>query len=157
MLNCATALTFVAFHHHPSWSVADAEIQHLPTSNHMVQRVHDLRHGSRKIPGMNPEQVDIISLQPLQTRFQRKLQVLARIASKIASHLAPELGRASELGSQNNLISIATLRHPLANPLLGLAELVQVGRVDEVAALLMEVIEDSKSCLLVALAHERRP
>lgn len=106
---------------------------------------------------MHPEQVDIIRLQPLQTRFQRKLQVLARIASEIASHLAPELGRAGELGSQNNLISISTLRHPLADPLLGLTELVQVGCVDEIAALFVEVVEDGKCCLLIALAHEGRP
>lgn len=45
-----------------------------------------------------------------------------------------------ELCRQHDLVAVLALRHPLAQPLLRLPELVEVGCVDEVAAVVKELI-----------------
>lgn len=47
------------------------------------------------------------------------------------------------MGRQTDFITILSLRHPFAYPFLGLLELVVVGRVNEVSALL----DVSEACL----------
>jgi hypothetical protein len=90
-----------------------------------------------------------------------------------------------ELGSQDHVIAVLALREPFADPSLRLLVLVVVGaivtlalassldikggnaamhlfstlnvRIDEIAALVVEVVQDLKHSLLVAFAHELRP
>lgn len=61
------------------------------------------------------------------------------------------------LGGDDHLVADAALPHPLADPDLGLLVLVVVGRVDEVAALAVEVVEDALGRRLVARPHVVRP
>ena len=81
-------------------------------------------------------------------------------------------------GGDDHLISVAAFLHPVADPLLGLFGLVVVGsgrsvsivivgqnsrgigdslRVNKIAAVLVEEIEDAFSLLAVAFAHEIFP
>lgn len=106
---------------------------------------------------MHPKQINIPRPQPLQTPLHRQPQILPRIAREITPHPLTIPGRTPKLGCQNDLIAVAALGHPLADPALRLAELVHVGRVDEVSALLVESVEDGEGGGLCAFAHERRP
>ena len=65
--------------------------------------------------------------------------------------------RGGELGGDDHLIAILALGHPLSDPRFALFVLVVVGRVDEVAAVLIEEIEHLKGSLLVAFAQELLP
>ena len=106
---------------------------------------------------MHPQQINILSPQPLQTSLNSQLQILPRISREITPHTIAKPRRTSKLGRQNDLIAVAALSHPLADPALRLAELIHVGRVDEITALLVEVIEDFKGGGPVAYSHELRP
>lgn len=118
---------------------------------------HHLIHRRRKIPSMHPQQINIPRPQPLQTPLNRQPQILPRIARKITPHPLSIPGRAPELGRKDDFVTVAALCHPLADPALRLAELVHVGRVDEIPALLVERVEDGEGGGLGAFAHERRP
>lgn len=63
----------------------------------------------------------------------------------------------SELGGDDHLVTVSTLFHPLAKPLLRLLILVVVGCVDEVASSFDKGVKQSKRLLLVHAAHEFRP
>lgn len=58
-----------------------------------------------------------------------------------------------ELRCKDYFISYAPLCHPLANPLLALAELVVDRRIDPVASLLIEVVKNLEGCLFRAFAN----
>ena len=59
----------------------------------------------------------------------------------------------SYLRRNNHLIPHPTLLHPLTNPRLALFILVIIARVDEVATIIVEVIENLKGSILVAFTH----
>lgn len=59
--------------------------------------------------------------------------------------------------SNNHLISVTPLLHPLAQPLLTVVVLVTVGRVDEVTAGFDEGVEKRETLLLVHGTHEVFP
>lgn len=65
--------------------------------------------------------------------------------------------RRRELGRDDHLVAHAALLHPFADPLLGFFVLVVIGRVDEVAALRVEVVHHFKSRLLVAFSQHSLP
>lgn len=88
------------------------------------------------------------------------MYILATISREIAlDHLIPQILilPAGELGRDNHLIAPAPRLHPLAEPLLALAELVVDRRVDEVATLAVEVVEHSEGSILGALAEGSFP
>jgi hypothetical protein len=62
-----------------------------------------------------------------------------------------------KLGRDNHLIAVVLLLHPLSDPLLGFFTLVVVGGIDEVTALLVEVVEHGEGRVFVALAEEGFP
>jgi len=106
---------------------------------------------------MHPKQVNIPRPQPLQTPLNRQPQILPRVARKITPHPITIPRWTPKLSRQDNLVAVAAFGHPLADPALRLAELVHVGRVDEIAALLVESVEDGEGGGLGAFAHEGRP
>ena len=59
----------------------------------------------------------------------------------------------SEFGRDHHLISSTSSFHPLAKPLLALSELIIHRCVNEIAALLVEVIQDSERCFLGTLTE----
>ena len=61
----------------------------------------------------------------------------------------------SEFGRDHHLISSTSSFHPLAEPLLAFSKLIIHRCVDEIAALLVEVIQHSKRCFLGTLAAFR--
>lgn len=65
--------------------------------------------------------------------------------------------RGRELGGQDDLVTDPTLLHPLAQPALRLLVLVVVGRVDHVAAGVVEGVQELEGLLLAHRAHEAGP
>jgi hypothetical protein len=99
-------------------------------------------------------EVNVRSLEVLQRALHRCVYILRAVATKIAvldtldmSSLAPR-----KFSRNHHLIAIASCLQPLAQPLLGLVVLVVNGRIDEVAALAVEVVENLKGRLLAAFA-----
>lgn len=88
------------------------------------------------------------------------MNILRPIPTKIALYdLIPQIQMltACELCREHNLVSPAARLHPLANPLLALAELVVYGCVDEVAALAVEVVEHGEGGFFGAFAESIFP
>lgn len=139
-------------------------------SGMLVVKSHQCRYNCESVSWFVPifsdeytYKIDIASVKLLQARIKRNMQALGMVTLGITSELRLVAVKSilaepsSELGGNDHLISDATLLHPLSEPLLALFVLIVVGRVDKVAALLVEEVEDLKSCLLVARAHEILP
>lgn len=83
------------------------------------------------------------------------MQALCRISSKatlMQRHLVPPVPHkaARELSRDDHLITDTALFRPLTNQLLGLAGVVVVGRVNEVAAEAMKGVEQRKGIFVLA-------
>ena len=91
---------------------------------------------SKKVQYANPaHEINIISLQSLQTRRQGDVHTLRARTAKVAllDIIAEKrLETAGILRSQNHLVPAIMFRHPFAEPLLGLAVLIVDCCVDEV-------------------------
>jgi len=105
---------------------------------------------------MDVENTDIVGLKLFQAGFERVLQRLSIHSSKIRLNdilplviLVCSKG-CSELGGDNYFVSTFVLCHPLAKKGLGLLILVVAGRVGEVTAPAVEVVENLESSFLVA-------
>lgn len=104
---------------------------------------------------MQVEDIHIVSLQPLERRLKTELHRRHRIAAIVDRDLLVVLlgvVRAGELGREDDLITHAALDHPFADPFFRLALLVDIGRVEEAATVVVEVVYDVKGSLLGNLA-----
>jgi hypothetical protein len=97
--------------------------------------------------------------RPLNTRVHilRTVPAVIALAPRSAFLLFLRDLHPSKLGCYDHIIPHAPLFHPLANPLLAFTKLVVDGRIDEVAALLVEVVEHGEGCLLGTFAESGFP
>jgi hypothetical protein len=127
----------------PCRCVGDGEIQDFSLFYEIVERVSQfldrsciipwtllLRSDKGYIPPMNVQDVDIVGPQFFQTVVDRDSKALGGVSSVIDVNgiLLPAalIGR-GELGSENNLTSIASLFHPFSNPRFALPTLITIG------------------------------
>lgn len=145
----------------PSRRVRDAQIDHLAVNHEIIERMHQLLDRRRKIPPMQPQQINILGAQLPQTRLHRMPDPFTVIPAKIALYdpVVPLVGLigGGEFGGNDHLVAVGPLAHPVPDPGLGLLGLVVGGGVDEVAALGFEKVEDLKGGRLVAGAEEGGP
>jgi hypothetical protein len=127
---------------YPRWGIADSEIEHLALFNKDIKRVRQFLNRSRiipnfrppmrNIPPMNIQQIDVISLQLLQTVCDRDVKTLGRVARVIHVNrmiLPTHLIRGSKLCSEHNFSPIAAFLHPLPNPQFTLFVLIPICRL----------------------------
>lgn len=107
---------------------------------------------------MDIEQIDISRLKLLQAGFERESQALRMLTLVVCpdTHLARRVIR-GVLGCNHHLVPILTSGHPFTDPRFALPSLIVVGRVDEVAAVLVEVVQHFKCGLLVTFAQDVLP
>lgn len=143
----------------PRRSVADAEVDDFPSGDHVVQRLHELGDGGCEVPPMDIEQINVVRLQLLQACLERDLQALCVVALEIDldGGAGAEADAGGEFGRDDHLIPVLAPGHPFADPGLALFVLVVVGGVDEVPAVVVEVVEDLEGCLPVTFPHELLP
>src|SRR5829696_2014890 len=110
----------------------------------VVEGTHDLLDSAGVVPGMHPQDVEVVGAQPAKAGLDRLAQVLARIAGRVGV-TRPHGERV--LRSDDPLIAVRGEIAP--EDLLGLALVVFVRGVDEVAALLREGVENPVALLLV--------
>ena len=143
----------------PGRGVADAEVEDFTRGDDVVERVHDFGDGSGVVPPVDVEQVDVARLEFLQAGLERDVQafrVVARVVLLELDRSGRRIGR-GELGGEDDLVAVLAGFHPFAEPFLGFLHLVVVGGVDEVAAVVEEVVEDFERGFLVAFAQEFGP
>lgn len=168
----------------PGWGVGDAEVEDLALVDEGVEGLHDFFDRGGEVPPVEVEleggvsgwsggsgmrggsedgtyHVHVVGLELLQAGVETEVERLCVVTLEVALELllaricTPEAS--GELGRNHHLATISALLHPVTDPGLGLFILVVVGCVDKVTALVVEVVEDLKGGLLVALAHEPFP
>ena len=104
----------------PGRGVADAEVEHFARCDDVVQRLHEFRDGGRGVPPVQVQHVDVVRLQLFQARVQRHFQTLPVVALVVGLHrLDCPIGvwvACGELRGQHDLVPVASLLHPLADP-----------------------------------------
>src|SRR5215212_8042180 len=98
---------------------------------------------------MNPEQIQIVCPQTLETRFDAFEQMLPRSAALVG----PGVELSAGLGSENDLVPVSPER--LADKLLRSTVMVDVGRIDEVNAQIKCPTHDGGRTILIHLEAER--
>ncbi|SKX85499.1 Uncharacterised protein [Mycobacteroides abscessus subsp. abscessus] len=116
--------------HAPGREVREPRVEDLAFAREVVESAQQFFHRRDTVGVVRPEQVDVVGLQPSQALLHRTDHCLATVAGHEDSgrRVCP-LG---ELGGEHELVA-STLQQP-AEDLLGLAELIAVGGVEEVAA-----------------------
>ena len=150
---------FVCFADDPGRGVGDAEVEDFSGRDDVVEGVHDFGDGGGVVPPVDVEEVDVARLEFLQGSFERDVQTLGMVPRVILLQFDRGPGRVwrGEFGREDNLVAVLPRFHPFAEPGFGLLHLVIVGRVDEVAAVLEEVVEHLEGGVLVAFAEEFGP
>lgn len=156
LAQAVAARVLVCLGHDPGGRVRDAQVEHLAGGDEVVEGLHQLRDGRGEVPPVHVQQVDVVGLELLEAGLDRRVQALGAVAVEVdddflVAEAGVEVGRV--LGGDDHLVADAAFLHPLADPLLRLLILVVVGRVDEVAALLVVEVQDALGCFLVASAH----
>ena len=111
----------------------------MPAAHEVVEAAHDLLDRRHAVGVVRPIEVDAVGPQPPQAGLEGGDHGLAAVAGDQDAALRRRALR--ELGRKNEIVAPALQELP--KQLLGLAELVGVGRVDEVAASLGIGIEDA--------------
>jgi len=109
---------------------------------------------------MHVEDIDEVGLKLLQAVPQRQLERTLVIATEVdvlaLAVLVLRVG-CGELGSNDHVVPVASLLHPLADPGFGLFILVIVGRIDEIAAGVEVGVHELEGLFLAHAAHESGP
>lgn len=150
------ASVIISLHHDPCRGVRDAEIEDFPRGNERVEAVHDFFNGCGEVPKVQVENVDVSSLQSLETGLHGKEQGFERVTSGVGTE--GSVGEANSVFCCNPfLVSIGGLEiklrdylhqlvtvfpglRPLANPLLGFAILVVVGPIPSAYPRIPEIL-----------------
>ncbi len=128
----------------PRRRVADADVEDLAGADEVVEGPQGLLEGRVLVPGVDPEQVDVVGPQPLQARLHRHVQVLALVARRVRVGV---VHRQRVLGGDH--VPVPAPLQPAADDLLGLAAVILVRRVEEVATRRRVGVEDLVAGLLV--------
>jgi len=117
--------------------VRDAHIEHFSGANHVIKSSHDLLDRSHEIPGMNPIEVDVVGLEPLEAGLKGAGHVLAVIAARVGIALARE---ERVFCGDDEVVPVGF--NEFAQQALTRALVIFVGGVDEIAAGLRETVKD---------------
>ena len=122
-----------------------------------MQHRHDFWDGSREVPPVNVEHINVARLEFLETPFQAQLQAFGMVSLEVTPDTnLPSFLRARiircKLGRNDHLISIPSFSHPFPNPGLGFLALVAVGGIDKIAAASVEIVQYSECLSLVAFS-----
>ena len=118
-------------------AVGDAHIEHFSDANHVIKPSHHLLDRSHEIPGVNPIEVDVIGLEPLEAGLKGAGHVLAVIAARVGIAFA---GEKRAFRRDNEVVAVG--RNEFAEQALTCAFVIFVGGVDEIAAGLRETVKD---------------
>ena len=77
------ARVLIGLGHHPCRSVRDAEVEDLAGCDDVVEGLHQLGNGSRELPPVDVEQVDVVSLKLLERIGQRSVEGLGMVAGEV--------------------------------------------------------------------------
>ena len=148
----------VGLAHHPGGGVGDAEVEHFALADDVVEALHELGDADGEVPPVHIENIQVVGLQLLQAVAEGEMQGFGAVAGEVAVDdftMAAVVGVAGgELGGDDHLVAQAAGGHPFADPLLRLLGLVVVGGVDEIASLLVEIVEKRECVVFADWAHE---
>lgn len=60
----------IRFADDPGWGIAHAEVENFPSSDDVVEGLHEFGNRGGKVPPVDVEEVDVVCLEFLQTRFE---------------------------------------------------------------------------------------
>ena len=152
----------VGFGDDPGGGVGDGEVEDLALVADGVEGAHELGDAGGEVPPVDVEDVDVVGLQLLEAVAEGEVQGFGVVADGVGVDevvVALVVGvAAGVLGCYDHLVAEPRAGcHPLPDPHLGLLVLVIVGRVDEIASLGVEVVEEFEDIFLAHGTHERTP
>src|SRR5882762_7396010 len=113
----------------PGGSIRDACVEYLAGSNQIVESSHDLVDGRDLIPDMDPIQVDVVGLQPFETRLHGLHHTLALVARGVRVCAWKSVG---VFRSEHDALAMPF--HKIAEKRFAGPIRVDIGSVDEIAA-----------------------
>jgi hypothetical protein len=134
----------IRLRHNPRRRIRDAQIQHLARLNHIVQRQHNFLDTGRVLPPVNVEDIDIVSLESPQRVLQTETHGFGAVAGIVGldlDALVRDLERRGVLRCDHHLIPNPASGHPFTDQLFGVAVLVFIGGVEEVASSAIELFK----------------
>jgi hypothetical protein len=124
--------------HPPGRKVGKTGVEDLSGSNEIVEAAHDFFEGRYAIRHVRPVKIDPVGPEPLETRLDRRDHGPAAIAGDKDAGLGVRLK--GEFRRQHKIV--AASGQELSQNLLGLTELIAIGRIDEVSARVRIGVED---------------
>src|ERR1700731_142043 len=94
----------VSLANNPSRSVGNAKVKDLALPNQVIKTAKDFFNRSRKIPGMQPKNVDVIRFESPKAGFDGLDHRFTTVTSLV--RMLIESGTKRVLGSENNRVSI---------------------------------------------------
>ena len=76
----------------PRWRVGDPHVEHLAGPGEVVEPAHHLFDGGGEVPGVNPQQINVVGVEALQAGFHAAHHVLARVARSVGISAAHRQG-----------------------------------------------------------------
>jgi hypothetical protein len=136
----------------PADEVADSDVLDLARADRIVEEPQRLLDRGQRVPGVRLVQVDGLDAEPPQAR----VQCLGQADPGQSDVVRPVTSGEAALGGDHHLVTGSRPgREPAPDAPLRLAVRVDIGGVEEVAALLQEAVELGGGDLLVALGPER--
>jgi hypothetical protein len=131
----------------PGGEVGSADVVDFALASEVIETAEDFIDGRREIVDVNPEQIDVLGVHPLEAGFNRTHHVLAMVAAAVG---VGSVNAAIHQGVfRGNNDSVAVTLDEFSQVLFGLAFLVAVGGIDEVAAGRHVGVEDAPALFFV--------
>ena len=119
----------------PRRGIRNSDVERLALANQIIQPSHDFFDRRNLVPHVDPIEIDVIGLQPLQARFYRLHHILALVTSRVRICARSRHG---VFRGQDH--ALAMVLHKLAEKRFARPVGVKVRGVDEIAPGLAESI-----------------
>jgi len=67
----------------PRWGIRNSDVEHFALANQIIQPSHDFFDWGNLVPHVDPIEIDVIGLQPLETRSHCLHHILALVAGRV--------------------------------------------------------------------------
>ena len=152
----------ICFGDNPGRSVAHTKVENLALLDDSVEGLHEFRNGGGEVPPVDVEYIKVVGLEFAERGCEGNVQGLGVIAREVGLYDVVVAFITRECSGvfcrKHHLVTKTGARlKPFADPHFGLLVLVIVCRVNEVAALVMEIVKEFKNGFFLHGAHHTGP
>src|SRR6266700_8437707 len=131
----------------PSGSIRESDVTHLARPNQIIQRRHHFFSRRKRVPVVQPIEVNVIGVQTTQRRVQRAINIFAPNSAGVGITLftaKPKLRR------QHDSIAVSAFLQEFTDEGFASAVCVTVCCINEISSRIKEAVEDLPRCFLGA-------